>query len=70
MPSYDYNCPECGDMEITHSMHEKKECCPICDSPLKRMYSPTTALYKTIGFYTTDRDGRLHLKDKTGKLGS
>jgi len=58
-------------MELKHSMNEKIEKCPKCGSTeWKRVFSPIRTLYKTIGFYTTDHNGRLHLKDPNGRLGS
>ena len=38
---YDYECPDCGVMEISHSMMEDREGreCPTCQSELKPIIS-------------------------------
>jgi putative FmdB family regulatory protein len=70
VPIYEYECPDCGRFENMNSYENMLKTCPTCGKEVKRLYSPVGVLYKTIGFYTTDVNGRLHLPDKSGKLGS
>jgi putative FmdB family regulatory protein len=41
MPLYDYECENCGEMELEHRMTERPNGCPKCGSDLQRIYSPT-----------------------------
>jgi putative FmdB family regulatory protein len=70
MPIYEYQCPNCGKFEEMHRYEDMLNVCPKCGAEVKRLYGNVGVLYKTIGFYTTDVNGRLHLKDLDGKLGS
>ena len=37
---YDYDCPNCGKIEVAHGMKEKLEQCPHCGSKdVKRIFS-------------------------------
>jgi len=37
---YDYDCPNCGKIEVAHGMKEKLERCPHCGSKnIKRIFS-------------------------------
>lgn len=54
MPTYDYQCKECGqDFVITHSIHENarerkahKSNGAECSGTLKRLISPSTVVWK------------------------
>jgi putative FmdB family regulatory protein len=51
MASYTYECPECKEKFVVYSgMNEKhsKEC-PKCKVESKRIYSPTTSIWKCEG---------------------
>lgn len=55
MPTYDYECPQCGVIEIFHSMKETRETCPHCNQPIKKILSSGSGvLFKGTGFYQTD----------------
>ena len=57
MPTYDYQCQECGVFEHFQSMTEPAlERCPTCGSSVKRMVSGGTGvIFKGSGFFNTDR---------------
>lgn len=45
MPTYEYNCEQCGVIEIFHGMSETKRKCPECGSKgLKKMISGGAAI--------------------------
>lgn len=54
MPRYDFKCPECGSTEeITASIHAADEIeliCHICDTQMKRVYSPVGAIFRGDGW--------------------
>jgi putative FmdB family regulatory protein len=38
MPTYTYRCPDCGDKDITHSIHDAALTeCAECGAPVKRL---------------------------------
>lgn len=57
MPTYDYKCPECGEVkEVLHRMNEEPEIlCPKCDKvKMKKLMSAPTVVFKGVGWYKTD----------------
>ena len=46
MPTYDFHCEHCG-LTFTIFVHSYNDAayCPNCHQPLKRLFSPTTALF-------------------------
>ena len=46
MPTYDFHCEHCG-LTFTIFVHSYNDgaYCPNCHQPLKRLFSPTTALF-------------------------
>jgi len=57
MPTYTYQCPECGEaFNLFHSMSDESEKhCPECDAVAKRRISGGAGLiFKGSGFYITD----------------
>lgn len=57
MPTYDYNCPRCGDMEIQQSMREEAlTICPVCRSRRFRRQVSAGAgvIFRGTGFWETD----------------
>lgn len=56
MPTYDFYCEDDGIIEIEKPMNDPNpEACPKCDKPIRRFFSPIKAVYKGIGFSTTDQ---------------
>lgn len=55
MPTYEYNCNNCGRFErfekITASPLKE---CPTCQREVKRVISAPGVIFKGSGFYTTD----------------
>lgn len=56
MPTYDYQCRECGHtIEVIHSMQESgPERCERCGGELRRVLFPAGIIFKGSGFYKTD----------------
>ena len=46
MPTYDFHCAQCG-LVFTIFIHSYNDAayCPNCHRPLRRLFSPTTALF-------------------------
>jgi putative FmdB family regulatory protein len=46
MPTYDFHCAQCG-LVFTIFIHSYNDAayCPNCHQPLKRLFSPTSALF-------------------------
>ena len=46
MPTYDFHCAHC-DLTFTIFVHSYNDAayCPNCHKPMKRLFSPTTALF-------------------------
>lgn len=61
MPTYQYKCPDCG--EVQEHFHGVQEIpvftCSSCGTPLKRMISGGTGIhFRGSGFYLTDYSGK------------
>ena len=57
MPTYEYECKDCGHrFEMFQSMMEDPyKICPVCKGAVKRLISPGAGLiFKGSGFYITD----------------
>ena len=56
MPSYDFRCPECDErFEVTRPVGTASGvCCPVCDAPAKRVFTPVGVVLKGSGFHNTD----------------
>jgi len=56
VPTYDYQCRECGHtIEVIHSMTEVgPERCERCGGELRRVLFPAGIIFKGSGFYKTD----------------
>lgn len=60
MPTYDYECTECGHMfEVFQSMSDDPlEECPKCSSKVRRLIGGGVGIiFKGSGFYVTDNKG-------------
>ena len=55
MPTYEYECKECGHrFEAHHSASELLDHCERCAGPVRKLFSPPAIIFKGSGFYTTD----------------
>ena len=56
MPYYEYRCDECDDtFEVFQSMNDDPlTTCPHCSSPIRRLFSASSIIFKGSGFYSTD----------------
>jgi putative FmdB family regulatory protein len=57
MPTYDYNCPTCGDMEIYQSIKDSTlTVCPTCKSKklTKQLSTGSSVIFSGSGFWETD----------------
>ena len=56
MPTYDYQCRQCGHtIEVIHSMQESgPQQCERCGGELRRVLYPAGIIFKGSGFYKTD----------------
>jgi len=54
-PVYQYTCEKCGTIEIEkHMTDPNPEKCPVCDSPLQRLFAPHNVVLRGAGFFATD----------------
>lgn len=55
MPTYTYNCAECGPKEFIHGIHEVLTSCPLCDTiSFRKTFNNVSVQFKGSGFYSTD----------------
>ena len=55
MPTYEYNCSNCGEFEHFHSISTVLTQCPKCGAPVRRLISRNNnIIFKGSGFHTTD----------------
>lgn len=56
MPTYEYNCPKCGHLEIWQSIKENSlAVCPTCGAKVERLISANIGfVLKGSGFYQND----------------
>lgn len=67
MPTYDYECRECGHIfEVFHTMQKKLKKCPKCgENKLQRLFGFGSAvIFKGKGFYQNDYRSRRYIADK------
>lgn len=68
MPTYEYECPNCGVFEIFHSMKGRKRKCPECGERIKKLIgSGSGIIFKGSGFYETDYKRKDTQKEKDRK---
>ncbi|MBA4370589.1 MAG: FmdB family transcriptional regulator [Coriobacteriaceae bacterium] len=75
MSSYDFRCTECGEVfEIVRSHSDSSEvCCPSCEAPAKRVFTPVGVVFKGSGFHSTDYrkgDGEKPAEEKQAPCGA
>jgi len=60
MPTYTYNCAECGPMEFIQSINDEPLTeCPHCDSlNFYKTFNKVGVQFKGKGFYSTDSKGK------------
>jgi putative FmdB family regulatory protein len=73
MPIYEYECPKCGQFEVTQRITEdalKK--CPTCKSKVRKLISNTSFQLKGSGWYATDyaKKGTTTESKESGKDGA
>ena len=55
MPIYEYQCPKCGEFEVTQRITEDPlKRCPTCKSKVRKLISNTSFQLKGSGWYATD----------------
>jgi putative FmdB family regulatory protein len=55
MPIYEYDCQNCGTVEVTQRITEKPlSKCPACKGKVKKLISNTSFQLKGSGWYVTD----------------
>lgn len=56
MPTYQYHCDKCGDVEFYQSMNDKTFTeCPTCKSNnIKKVFKSNPIIFNGKGFYSTD----------------
>ncbi|PWI45978.1 FmdB family zinc ribbon protein [Streptomyces sp. ICBB 8177] len=59
MPTYQYQCTECGEgLEAVQKFtDEALTVCPSCDGRLRKVFSAVGVVFKGSGFYRTDSRG-------------
>jgi len=62
MPTYDYECPQCGIFEVVQSMKDARlQQCPTCGRKIKRLLGTGAGvIFKGSGFYQTDYRGEAY----------
>ena len=67
MPTYLYECDECGRFEKMQKISENKlEECPKCGNEVKKIIGNPGIVFKGSGFYTTDH-GKKADKETSGE---
>ncbi|MDC7246259.1 MAG: zinc ribbon domain-containing protein [Sphaerochaetaceae bacterium] len=56
MPYYEYECETCKKrFEVFQSMNDEPLTeCPTCSSPVRRVFNPSSVIFKGSGFYCND----------------
>jgi putative FmdB family regulatory protein len=56
VPTYQYQCTECGDsLEVRQSFTDDAlTVCPSCDGALRKVFNAVGVVFKGSGFYRTD----------------
>ena len=65
MPSYSYECKECGSQDISQSIYDNTlTSCPDCDSiDFRKTFGAIGIAFKGSGFYSTDSRGGKDAKE-------
>jgi len=60
MPTYEYRCPRCGTIEISHSIAEPaRSKCPLCAARITRLVSGGSGfVIDSASYWEMGRDGR------------
>lgn len=65
MPTYEYNCENCGTIEVTQRITDKPlRRCPNCKGKVSKLISATSFQLKGAGWYVTDYAGKDSKKSK------
>jgi putative FmdB family regulatory protein len=65
MPIYEYQCPRCGEFEVTQRITDAPlKRCPTCRGKVKKLISNTSFQLKGSGWYQTDYGSK---KTEAGK---
>ncbi len=68
MPIYEYECPKCGEFEVTQRITDAPlKRCQKCRSGVKKLISNTSFQLKGTGWYATDYAGKKGVTDKAEK---
>lgn len=59
MPTYEYECRECGHrVEVSQRLADDPLTeCEVCGGPLRKLFHPVGIAFKGSGFYVTDNRG-------------
>jgi putative FmdB family regulatory protein len=62
MPTYEYECPQCGVFEVVQSMRDERlQRCPTCKRKIRRLLGTGAGIiFKGAGFYQTDYRGEAY----------
>ena len=62
MPTYEYECPQCGVFEMVQSMRDERlQRCPACKRKVRRLLGTGAGvIFKGSGFYQTDYRGEAY----------
>lgn len=73
MPTYEYECRDCGhNFELTQSMSDEPiKDCPLCGKSVRRLiFGGSGVIFKGSGFYVTDsKGGKTSTSTKEAKSG-
>lgn len=64
MPTYEYNCKNCGRFDLFQKISAAPLTeCPTCMGEVKRVINASAVVFKASGFYTTDTRSNSHSKE-------
>ena len=68
MPTYQYQCNDCGrDLEVVQKFSDSSlTVCPSCEGTLRKVFSAVGVVFKGSGFYSTDNHTKSASKAATG----
>ncbi|MBO8125806.1 MAG: zinc ribbon domain-containing protein [Firmicutes bacterium] len=69
MPTYEYNCPNCGKFDVFQKISDDAlKTCPTCGANVVRVINGGTGvIFKGTGFYTTDYGSKKSLSSSKGE---
>lgn len=72
MPTYQYQCNDCGrDLEVVQRFSDPSlTICPSCEGDLRKVFSAVGVFFKGSGFYSTDNHTKGASKAATGDSSS